>query len=368
VEGEEGRCDETDSGGGVVPVEMFAEVEEGEDGEDAERDDLLDHLELDRREAGGADAVGGDLQQVLEKSNAPADKDDLPQCVLTVFQVAVPGKGHEDVGEDEQNDSPHIAVGCGRGGLGFSGSTMTALAENLEKLEEAIERACRAAARGRGEVELMAVSKTYPAATLAEAAGLGLSLFGESRVQEFGAKAAELDGLRRPGDPAGPIRVHLIGHLQTNKAARAAELFDAMDSVDSVRLAEKLNEAAGKLGKRLPVLIEVKLSPEETKVGLEPESAEAAELLERLPGLEHLETRGLMTIAPWGGAEDVTRACFRSLREWRDRWAGAHPRLGFDVLSMGMSGDFALAIDEGATRIRVGTALFGKRQPWTGPE
>ena len=158
-----------------------------------------------------------------------------------------------------------------------------------------------------------------------------------------------------------PIRVHLIGHLQSNKAARAAEMFDAVDSVDSLRLAERLNEAAGKLGKRLPVLIEVKLSPEETKAGLEPESAEAAELLERLPDLEHLETQGLMTIAPWGVAEDVTRACFRSLREWRDRWAAAHPRLKFDVLSMGMSGDFALAIEEGATRIRVGTALFGKR-------
>ena len=117
------------------------------------------------------------------------------------------------------------------------------------------------------------------------------------------------------------MRVHLIGHLQSNKAARAAELFDAVDSVDSLRLAERLNEAAGKLGKRLPVLLEVKLSPEETKAGLEPESAGAAELLERLPDLEHLEMRGLMTIAPWGVEEDVTRACFRSLREWRDRWA-----------------------------------------------
>ena len=116
------------------------------------------------------------------------------------------------------------------------------------------------------------------------------------------------------------------------------------------------------------MLIEVKLSPEETKVGLEPESAEAGELLERLAGLEHLEMQGLMTIAPWGVAEDIMRACFRSLRGWRDRWAAAHPKLGFDVLSMGMSGDFALAIEEGATRIRVGTALFGKRAPWTGPE
>ena len=245
---------------------------------------------------------------------------------------------------------------------------MTALKENLDRLEAAIELACRKAGRQRGEVELMAVSKTYPAVTVAEAAALGLALFGESRVQEFGAKAAELDGLRMAGASDSPIRVHLIGHLQSNKALRSAELFDAIDSLDSLRLAERLNEAAGKLGKWLPVLIEVKLSPEETKAGLEPESPEAALLLERLPDLEHLEARGLMTIAPWGVAEDVTRTCFRSLRSWRDRWAAAHPKLGFDVLSMGMSGDFALAIEEGATRIRVGTALFGKRQPWTGPE
>jgi PLP dependent protein len=243
---------------------------------------------------------------------------------------------------------------------------MTALRENLERLEEAIAVACRKAGRRRDEVELMAVSKTYPAATVAEAAALGLTLLGESRVQEFAAKAAELDGLRRAA--IVPIRIHLIGHLQSNKALRAVELFDAIDSLDSLRLAEKLNEAAGKLGKRLPVLIEVKLSPEETKVGLEPESPEAAQLLERLPDLEHLEARGLMTIAPWGAADDVTRACFRSLREWRDRWAAAYPKLALDVLSMGMSGDFALAIEEGATRIRVGTALFGKRMPWTRPD
>jgi pyridoxal phosphate enzyme (YggS family) len=241
---------------------------------------------------------------------------------------------------------------------------MTALAENLERLEEAIGQACRAAGRGRGEVELMAVSKTYPAETIAEAAGLGLRLFGENRVQEFGGKADELEELRQ----AAAVRVHLIGHLQSNKAARAAELFDAIDSVDSVKLAERLNEAAGKLDKRLPVLIEVKLSPEEMKAGLEPESTEAAELLERLPGLENLETQGLMTIAPWGVAEGVTRACFGSLRKRRETWAAAYPRLKLDVLSMGMSGDFALAIQEGATRIRIGTALFGKRAPWTGEE
>jgi len=207
----------------------------------------------------------------------------------------------------------------------------------------------------------MAVSKTYPAATIVEAAALGLTLFGENRVQEFAGKAIELEPLRVPAAGASPIRVHLIGHLQSNKAQRAVELFDGIDSLDSLRLAERLNEAAGKRGKRLPVLVEVKLSTEESKAGLQPDSTDAGGLLERLADLENLQMRGLMTIAPWGVSEAETRACFRSLREWRDRWAAAYPRLSFDVLSMGMSGDFQLAIEEGATQIRVGTALFGTR-------
>jgi len=247
---------------------------------------------------------------------------------------------------------------------------MTRLAENLEHLETEIAVACRRAGRTRDEVELMAVSKTYPASTIQEAEALGLRLFGENRVQEFAAKATELAPLRATGMIAAtdiPILVHLIGHLQSNKAQRATELFDAIDSVDSLRLAERLNEAAGKLHKRLPILIEVKLSPEETKAGLDPQSHEAAHLLECLPDLAHLETRGLMTIAPWGVAEEVTRSCFRSLRTWRDKWASDHPRLSLETLSMGMSGDFALAIEEGATRIRIGTALFGKRAPYAGP-
>ncbi|HEX4286725.1 MAG TPA: YggS family pyridoxal phosphate-dependent enzyme [Terracidiphilus sp.] len=238
---------------------------------------------------------------------------------------------------------------------------MISLADNLAQLEDAIAAACRHAGRPRAEVELMAVSKTYPAATIAEAAGLGLKLFGENRVQEFASKSSELGPWRKSTE------YHLIGHLQSNKSARAVELFDAVDSVDSLRLAERLNEAAGKLGKRLPILLEVKLSPEEAKAGLDPEAAETAQLLERLPDFAHLETQGLMTIAPWGVAEDVTRACFRSLRAARDRWTAAHPRLNLSVLSMGMSGDFPIAIQEGAKRIRVGTALFGKRAPYTGP-
>jgi len=234
---------------------------------------------------------------------------------------------------------------------------MPGLKENLARLEDAIAAACRAANRPRSEVELVAVSKNHPASAIVEAAGLGLSVFGENRVQEFAAKSLELAaaGLR------GQIRAHLIGHLQSNKAAKAAEIFDAVDSVDSLRLAERLNEAAASLKKRLPVLLEIKLSHEETKAGLTPDSAELAELLERLPSLANLDAQGLMTIAPLDVPESETRACFRSLRVLRDRLAAAHLRLNLPALSMGMSGDFPLAIAEGATRIRVGTALFGVR-------
>jgi PLP dependent protein len=234
---------------------------------------------------------------------------------------------------------------------------MTALQAHLEELEAEIESACRAAGRPRSEIELMAVSKTFPPEAILEAASLGLTLFGENRVQEFASKAPALEPIR------ARAKCHLIGHLQSNKAARAAELFDGIDSVDSIRLAERINEAAAKLGKRLPVLLEVKLSPEESKTGLEPGSEEMARLLELLPDLASLHMRGVMTIAPWDVPEAQTRACFRSLRAGRDRWAAAHPRLQFDALSMGMSGDFALAIAEGATRIRVGSAIFGKRPP-----
>jgi len=231
------------------------------------------------------------------------------------------------------------------------------LTENFERVEDAIAAACRAANRPRAEVELVAVSKNHPTAAIVEAVGLGMSLFGENRVQEFAAKSLELAAV----DIRGQLRAHLIGHLQSNKAAKATEIFDSIDSVDSLKLAEKLNEAAGSLKKRLPVLLEIKLSTEESKAGLPPDSVELNELLEKLPSLANLDAQGLMTIAPLDVPEDETRACFRSLRVLRDGLTQAHPRLNLSVLSMGMSGDFSLAIQEGATRIRVGTALFGAR-------
>jgi hypothetical protein len=248
--------------------------------------------------------------------------------------------------------------------------TTSRLRDNLHRVETAIHDACRRANRPRHEVELMAVSKTYPAATISEAARLGLRLFGENRVQEFATKSEALAPWRANGAIAAsdaPIQVHLIGHLQSNKAAKAAELFDAIDSLDSLKLAERLNEAAVRLHKHLPVLLEIKLSTEETKAGLDPESPELIQLLERMPDFPHLHLRGLMTIAPWGVPEEETRACFRALREHRDRWAATHPHLKLHVLSMGMSGDFAIAIEEGATRLRIGTAIFGKRAPYQGP-
>jgi len=235
--------------------------------------------------------------------------------------------------------------------------TETQLQTNLANVEASIAAACRAAGRTRAEVELVAVSKVHPTAAIVEALALGLRLFGENRVQEFAGKSAELAelGLR------GQMRALLIGHLQSNKAAKAVEVFDGVDSVDSLKLAERLDEAAAKVGKKLPILLEIKLSPEESKAGLEPDSAELAQLLEKLPSLANLDAQGLMTIAPLDVSEDQTRACFRALRVLRDGLAQAHPRLNLPVLSMGMSGDFALAIQEGATRVRIGTAIFGRR-------
>ena len=202
----------------------------------------------------------------------------------------------------------------------------------------------------------MAVSKVHPATALAEAVAAGVTLFGENRVQEFETKREQLRTLDVKG-----AEVHLIGHLQSNKSAKAAELFAAIDSIDSLRLAERLNEAAGKVGKTLPILLEIKLSEEPTKSGLDSESAEARSLLQRLPNLTHLSMRGLMTIAPLDEDPETARACFRQLRTLRERWSAKFPDLDFRELSMGMSGDFEIAIEEGSTLVRIGTALFGAR-------
>ncbi|HEY7617485.1 MAG TPA: YggS family pyridoxal phosphate-dependent enzyme, partial [Terriglobales bacterium] len=156
---------------------------------------------------------------------------------------------------------------------------------------------------------------------------------------------------------------HMIGHLQTNKAAKAAELFAAVDSVDSLRLAEKLNEAAGQLGRRLAVLLEINVGGESAKSGAAPNSPELEEVLRAAPQLHNLEIRGLMTIPPFSQDPEGARPYFRKLRELRDHLASRHlPGVGMGVLSMGMSHDFEVAIEEGSTCVRVGTAIFGERQ------
>ena len=250
---------------------------------------------------------------------------------------------------------------------------MSTVAENLARVEDAIATACRKAGRSRDSVRLMAVSKTHPVELLLEAAAAGHRLFGENRVQEFGEKFPVLRRHALPVEsvpqiagetatPPGAVGVHLIGHLQSNKAARAAELFSAIDTLDSQKLAERLHDAAQRSGRVLPVLVEVKLSSEEAKEGLAPDDSELARLLERLPDLSaHLPLRGLMTVAPISDDPEVARACFRQLFTLRDQLAAQHPRLAFDELSMGMSGDFESAIEEGSTTIRIGTAIFGAR-------
>ena len=192
---------------------------------------------------------------------------------------------------------------------------------------------------------------------MAEAVAAGITLFGENRVQEFQRKSQELAALGVTN-----AEVHLIGHLQSNKSAKAAEIFSAIDTVDSLALAQRLQNSAAALNKALPILVEIKLSEEAAKTGLQPDGPELRELLERLPDLPQLNMRGLMTIAPFTEDEATTRACFQSLRRLRDSLAAAHPRLDFSELSMGMSGDFEIAIEEGSTCVRIGTALFGPRE------
>jgi len=215
------------------------------------------------------------------------------------------------------------------------------------------------AGRPRDEVRLMAVSKAHPVQAMLEAVEAGVRLFGENRLQEFERKRPELASL------SAQIEVHLIGHLQSNKSAKAAELFSGIDTLDSLRLAERLNDAAGKLNRTLPVLLEIKLSAETAKTGLDPAGRELEELLERIPTLSYLKVCGLMTVPPFDNNPDTARKCFRQLRQLRETLASRHTRLDLAELSMGMSGDFEIAIEEGSTMVRIGTALFGAREVWT---
>lgn len=229
------------------------------------------------------------------------------------------------------------------------------LAENIAALRERMAQAARRAGRSPADVTLMAVCKTVAPERIRQAYEAGLRLFGENRVQEFAGKADALRGL------AG-AQFHMIGHLQTNKAARAVELFAAVDSLDSLKLAERLNAAAEKLGRRLPVLLEINLAGEEAKSGLAPDSRELDEMLAAAPRLEHLELRGLMAVPPHTDDPEGARPWFRRLRELRDGIAARRlPAVEMGELSMGMSHDFEVAVEEGSTCVRVGTAVFGAR-------
>ncbi len=224
------------------------------------------------------------------------------------------------------------------------------IAENLARVRAEIAEACQRCGRAETEVTLIAVSKVHPVERLIEAYAGGQRVFGENRVQEMQAKAPAVHGLEG-------ARFHLIGPLQSNKTAKAAELFDAIDTVAEVKTAQRLSTAALALGKRLPVLVEVKLSHEEAKHGVAP--AELASLLTAITQMDGVEARGLMTVPPWDEDGETARPYFRQLRELRDGLSGQFPSLR--ELSMGMSNDFRVAIEEGSTAVRVGTAIFGVR-------
>jgi pyridoxal phosphate enzyme (YggS family) len=223
------------------------------------------------------------------------------------------------------------------------------LADNLETIQQRIRAACARAHREPSSVQLLAVTKGHPPETVAAAAQLGLNLFGENKVQEARAKI--------PLCP-GKLRWHFIGHLQSNKCRDAVELFEMIQSVDSLSLAREIAGRAEQAAKTVPILLEVNVAGEASKSGYAPEKALAE--LETINALPKIEIHGLMAVPPWSPEPEKSRPHFQRLRELKER---AEQVLGASLphLSMGMSGDFEVAIEEGATMIRIGTALFGPR-------
>jgi len=223
------------------------------------------------------------------------------------------------------------------------------LAENLEKIQQRIHAACERAGRDPGPVTLLVVTKSQPPEVVAAAAQLGLSLFGENKVQEARAKI--------PLCPA-TLRWHFIGHLQSNKCRDAVELFEMIQSVDSLSLAREIAKRAEQAARTMPVLLEVNVAGEASKFGYQPERLLAE--LKEINALPRIEVHGLMTVPPWSAEPEKVRPHFLRLRELKER---AEQVLAAPIpqLSMGMSGDFEVAIEEGATIVRIGTALFGPR-------
>ncbi len=228
----------------------------------------------------------------------------------------------------------------------------TDIAANIEKIKQRIAAACSRAGRDPHSVELMAVTKTVSTERILQAVDAGITLLGENYVQEAREKQ-ELLG--------GRARMHLIGHLQTNKAKYAVRLFDCVHSVDRLELAQELNKRAKAVNRTLDILIEVNVSGEQTKNGVSP--AQVRELIGRIAGLENLSVRGLMTMAPYSDDPKTSRPYFQALRQLRDDIAREEiPRVQMAELSMGMTDDFEVAIEEGSTIVRIGRAIFGARQ------
>lgn len=222
--------------------------------------------------------------------------------------------------------------------------------KNIGQLESRIAEAAQKAGRSREDITLVAVAKTFGRKATGAAVDFGLTDIGESRIQEAVPKIKDL----------GPIcRWHMIGHLQTNKAARAVKYFDMIQSVDSMRLAEEINRRAGEIGKKIDCLIEINSSGEESKHGFAFDAASDA--ITKIEKMEFICLRGLMTIGPWTTDEGQIRDAFRKTKALYDR-AKKSASQSFNTLSMGMSSDFEIAIEEGSTMIRVGTAIFGHRK------
>jgi pyridoxal phosphate enzyme (YggS family) len=226
------------------------------------------------------------------------------------------------------------------------------IASAAAAVQDRISQAAQRAGRDRTSIRLMAVTKGFPQQVVLDARAVGLSLFGENRVQEAEQKYL---------DQAAGLELHLIGHLQRNKARAASGLFACVQSIDKAETAEALDARCEERGRTMDILLELNTSGEPAKSGFVSRQA-LREGLERIGRLAHLRIRGLMTVGPLSDDEKRIRSAFRLLRslfeEIRSNW-----RTGFDTLSMGMSGDFMTAIEEGSTLVRIGTALFGKRQP-----
>lgn len=234
-------------------------------------------------------------------------------------------------------------------------TTEKSVPENIAMVRQRISATARRAGRNPEEITLMAVSKTQPPEKINSAYEAGIRSFGENRVQEFAAKREALTLL-------GDATFTLIGQLQSNKVNKAIEIFGAIHSIDSLRLAERLNRAMEREGRSpMPVAIEINVG-DPAKAGLAADSAELEELLLVAERLKHVRIQGLMTIPPFTEDPEGTRPYFRRLRDLRDRIAARKlAGVGLDVLSMGMSHDFEVAIEEGSTCVRVGTAIFGER-------